>query len=50
MALPCSTGKSSIAAQTLFLGASIADFNVNMAWGGRPSQLTVKLEIGRAHV
>ena len=43
MALPCSTGKSSIAAQTLFLGASIADFNVNMAWGGRPSQLTVKL-------
>ena len=39
----CSTGKSSIAAQTLFLGASISDFNVNMAWGGRPSQLSVKL-------
>ena len=37
----CSAGK--IAAQTLFLGASVADFNVNMAWGGRPSQLSVKL-------
>jgi hypothetical protein len=35
--------RSSLAAQTLFLGASIADFNVNMAWGGRPSQLSVKL-------
>jgi hypothetical protein len=29
--------------QTLFLGASIADFNLNMGWGGQPSQLTVTL-------
>lgn len=36
-------GPSQLAAQTLFLGASVADFNVNMAWGGRPSQLSVKL-------
>lgn len=36
-------GFSKLAAQTLFLGASIADFNVNMAWGGRPSQLSVTL-------
>jgi len=43
MSNTCSAGKESIAAQTLFLGASIADFNVNMAWGGRPSQLSVKL-------
>ena len=43
MALPCSSNKVNIAAQTLFLGASVSDFNVNMSWGGRPSQLTVKL-------
>lgn len=29
--------------QTLFLGASIVDFNLSMGWGGQPSQLTVTL-------
>ena len=43
MALNCQQGKTNIAAQTLFLGASVADFNVSMGWGGRPSQLSVKL-------
>lgn len=30
-------------AQTLFLGASVAGFNVSMGWDGQPSQLTVSL-------
>ena len=30
-------------AQTLFLGASVASFNVSKGWGGQPSQLTVNL-------
>lgn len=29
--------------QTLFLGASIVDFNISMGWGGQPSQLSVTL-------
>lgn len=29
--------------QTQFLGASVADFNVSMGWGGQASQLTVTL-------
>ena len=44
MAKSCSTNsKTFIPAQTLFLGASVADFNVNMGWGGQSSQLTVTL-------
>ena len=44
MATPCSANsKTVIPAQTLFLGASVADFNVNMGWGGQSSQLTVTL-------
>ena len=35
--------KTGIGAQTLFLGASVADFNTNMGWGGQRSQLSVKL-------
>lgn len=31
------------AAQTLFLGASVVNFNTNMGWSGQPSQLTVTL-------
>lgn len=34
---------SQIIAQTLFLGASVNSFNVNMGWGSQPSQLTVTL-------
>lgn len=30
-------------AQTLFLGASVAGFNVSMGWDGQPAQLTVSL-------
>lgn len=30
-------------AQTLFLGASVSNFNVSLGWGGQPSQLTVNL-------
>lgn len=37
----CSFSKK--AAQTLFLGASVANINTNMGWGGQPSQLTVTL-------
>ena len=37
------THKTGIAAQTLFLGASVADFNTSMGWGGQRSQLSVKL-------
>jgi len=29
--------------QTLFLGASVLSFNVNMGWGGQPSSLNVEL-------
>jgi hypothetical protein len=43
MALSCSSNKTIIPAQTLFLGASIADFSVNMGWGGQASQLSVTL-------
>jgi hypothetical protein len=32
-----------IIAQTLFLGASVSNFNVSKGWGGQPSQLTVNL-------
>ena len=38
---PGSTNK--IVAQTLFLGASVSSFNVNLGWGSQPSQLTVNL-------
>ena len=40
---PCYRGKTNIAAQTLFLGASVADFNTDMGWGGNRSRLSVKL-------
>jgi hypothetical protein len=32
-----------IIAQTLFLGASVSNFNVSKGWGGQPSQITVNL-------
>ena len=32
-----------IIAQTLFLGASVSNFNASKGWGGQPSQLTVTL-------
>ena len=38
---PCSIDKK--IAQTLFLGASVANFNVSMGWGSQPSQLSVNL-------
>jgi len=43
MAKSCTDNKTLIPAQTLFLGASVADFSVNMGWGGQASQLNVTL-------
>lgn len=43
MATSCTNTKTVIPAQTLFLGASVADFSVNMGWGGQSSQLNVTL-------
>ena len=44
MAQYCNEGqKTAVAAQTLYLGASISDFNLNMGWNGQRSQLSVKL-------
>jgi hypothetical protein len=43
MATSCTSSKTFIPAQTLFLGASVADFSVNMGWGGQSSQLSVTL-------
>ena len=43
MATSCTNSKTFIPAQTLFLGASVADFSVNMGWGGQSSQLSVTL-------
>lgn len=41
---PCiESDGSKIIAQTLFLGASVINFNTSMGWGGQPSQLTVTL-------
>lgn len=37
----CNTNKK--IAQTLFLGASVANFNVSLGWGSQPSQLSVNL-------
>jgi hypothetical protein len=39
----CSGGEQKIIAQTLFLGASVTNYNSNMGWTGQPSQLTVNL-------
>lgn len=38
---PCNNDKK--IAQTLFLGASVANFNTSLGWGIQPSQLTVNL-------
>jgi len=35
--------KDKIIAQTIFLGASVIDFNANIGWGEQPSTLTVNL-------
>jgi hypothetical protein len=35
--------ETKIIAQTLFLGASVASFNISKGWSGQPSQLTVNL-------
>lgn len=43
MATSCTGNKTVIPAQTLFLGASVADFSLNMGWGGQASQLSVTL-------
>lgn len=43
MATPCNSTRTKIPAQTLFLGASISDFSINMGWGGQSSQLNVTL-------
>jgi len=43
MATSCTSNKTIIPAQTLFLGASVADFSLNMGWGGQASQLSVTL-------
>ncbi len=42
MTLECAN-QPKIPAQTLFLGASVANISSNMGWGGQPSQLTVTL-------
>lgn len=42
--VPTSTKiKDKIIAQTIFLGASVIDFNANIGWGEQPSTLTVNL-------
>lgn len=46
MPIPCSEDSSpgsKIQAQTLFLGATVLSFNVNMGWDGQASSLTVEL-------
>lgn len=42
MPVPCDASQK-VVAQTLFLGASVSNFSINMGWGGQPSQLTVNL-------
>lgn len=39
----CSNDQQKIIAQTLFLGASVANFNNSVGWGSSSSQLTVNL-------
>jgi len=39
----CSNDKQKIIAQTLFLGASVANFNNSVGWGSQSSQLVVNL-------
>lgn len=48
MTLDCAN-QPKIPAQTLFLGASIANISSNMGWGGQPSQLTVTLIEDKAY-
>ena len=45
MTIPCDGSEtgSQILPQTLFLGASVVAYNVNMGWGGQPSSLSVEL-------
>lgn len=45
MTIPCPPDvvTNNRAIQTLFLGASVLSYNVNMGWGGQPSSLTVEL-------
>ena len=42
MPVPCDASQK-VVAQTLFLGASVSNFSINMGWGGQASQLTVNL-------
>jgi len=39
----CSENQQKIIGQTLFLGASVANFNNSIGWGSSPSQLTINL-------
>ena len=41
--LNCDSNYNKIIAQTLFLGASVSNFNISKGWGGQASQLTVNL-------
>lgn len=42
----CNTGPFN---QTLFLGASVSDFNLSLAWGGESSSCTIKLVRDNSH-
>ena len=46
----CNEGqRKGVSAQTLYLGASVSDFNTNMGWNGQRSQLSVKLVEDQAY-